>query len=740
MRLLRLVVLGAVLALVVLAAMASRSSAPPPAPGVVAGVSATPAAGAPAPTSSSPPSPTSPPANEASGTPATPATASSGSRALASTLADTVSATVQAFAAAADDDRILYAAALRARDAGAYAYAITMFRRVMVRNGALAPIASLRLAQAQVAAGDRDAAADAFAQALARADFASILRATARFDAADNAVALGRPQAALAQLTAIRSDPDADVSDRAAAAYQAAQIRYEEGDAAWIDDAIAVVTLEPWSLPARAALELLEAEGAAVPPFAAAHVRYRAFDNDAARASYEQALAGATPADAAIAWFYLGAIAERAGDPTSALGAYARSIALAPDGSLADDARYWRGRILDDRGDFAAAVAEYDRLAADFPGAPFTPDARMRAAIQLALVDGGAHGADALERFRQITLTGTRAAAADAARWQAVFREHLGLTHIPAMDPRAFDQTALPSLLTARSGSGVLGFTFRLPDSARAEVVTAPNDASTVAAWLQSTFGSTTNGSPPALTDHRYLLGRELVSVGETATARALSQQLLGELDGRPDDLYALAQSFGVLGLADLQLNAAGRLLSPLSPAQRLSAPRSVLSLAYPIAYDRELTRAATDGGLPVLLLAALVRQESAWNPLAVSSANALGLTQVTVPTGRQIAADLGVAWDADRLFDPATALTFGAYYLSAQLRTFDGDVAAAVAAYNAGPGSSARWLEDRPIAGTDGFRLAVDFSETARFISRVLENYAWYRYIYAGAPAPQLP
>jgi soluble lytic murein transglycosylase len=173
---------------------------------------------------------------------------------------------------------------------------------------------------------------------------------------------------------------------------------------------------------------------------------------------------------------------------------------------------------------------------------------------------------------------------------------------------------------------------------------------------------------------------------------------------------------------------------------QRISTPRSVLALAYPLAFEHELSDAAVRGGLPVLLLAALVRQESAWNPGAVSSADALGLTQVTAPTGQQIAIDLGVPWSSDLLFDPGTALTFGAHYLGTQLRAFDGDVAAAVAAYNGGPGSSARWLRTAPFAGTDGFRLAVDFSETALFISRVLENYAWYRYVYGDAAMPALP
>jgi soluble lytic murein transglycosylase len=244
----------------------------------------------------------------------------------------------------------------------------------------------------------------------------------------------------------------------------------------------------------------------------------------------------------------------------------------------------------------------------------------------------------------------------------------------------------------------------------------------------------------PVIADPRFVLGRELVQVGEPSVGRALMRDLLSDRGGRPYDSLAAAEAFGDLGLFDLQVSAVGRLLSQLNTAQLLSAPPYVLTLAYPLPYDDSLQSAAALGRVPQLLLAALVRQESAWDAQAVSSADAVGLTQVTEPTGRQIAAALGRPWMPEMLLVPSTALEFGAYYLGEQLAHFDGNLAAAIAAYNGGPGSAARWLNAQPIPGVDGFLIAIDFQETQRFVDRVLENYAWYRYVYGRAAAPALP
>ncbi|MCA9851517.1 MAG: transglycosylase SLT domain-containing protein, partial [Dehalococcoidia bacterium] len=129
------------------------------------------------------------------------------------------------------------------------------------------------------------------------------------------------------------------------------------------------------------------------------------------------------------------------------------------------------------------------------------------------------------------------------------------------------------------------------------------------------------------------------------------------------------------------------------------------------------------------------------FNPTAGSSAGAFGLTQVIYPTGEAIARDLGVeGWSFEDLAEPRIATRFGAYYLGVQLDEFDGNMLAALSAYNGGPGNAARWLDAQPFPGPDGYLYAVDFTETRTYLEHVSANYAMYRYLYLGTDAPSLP
>jgi soluble lytic murein transglycosylase len=184
-------------------------------------------------------------------------------------------------------------------------------------------------------------------------------------------------------------------------------------------------------------------------------------------------------------------------------------------------------------------------------------------------------------------------------------------------------------------------------------------------------------------------------------------------------------------------MSGAFNILGKLTPNERLQTPWAIERLAYPVGFATEVYAAAQQAEIPPLLLLALVRQESAFQVRAGSSAGAMGLTQVIAPTGKQIAAELGEVWSPEMLMDVGTSLRFGAYYLADQIDEFDGNVLAAVAAYNAGPGSAARWLKQARTPDADGFVAAIDYAETKLYVERVLENYAHYRYVYGAAEAP---
>ncbi len=124
----------------------------------------------------------------------------------------------------------------------------------------------------------------------------------------------------------------------------------------------------------------------------------------------------------------------------------------------------------------------------------------------------------------------------------------------------------------------------------------------------------------------------------------------------------------------------------------------------------------ASRNGIDPLLIEAIVRNESGFDPYAVSSTGAQGLMQLMPDT----AALVGVA----NPFDPAQNIAGGSLYLSWQLRNFGGDVALAVAAYNAGPAAVQRWGGVPP------------YPETIEYVKRVVEDYRQLQQLRAAQTA----
>lgn len=136
---------------------------------------------------------------------------------------------------------------------------------------------------------------------------------------------------------------------------------------------------------------------------------------------------------------------------------------------------------------------------------------------------------------------------------------------------------------------------------------------------------------------------------------------------------------------------------------------------------------------LPVLVLLSLIRQESLFQANAVSSAGALGLMQLMPATGAQIAMES--AWPpnfkTEDLQIAYVSLALGANYLGRQLLAFRNDTLAALAAYNAGPGSVLAWKlksGDDP----DVFVGSIRYLETRTYVRKVAENYEHYQRIYS--------
>lgn len=174
--------------------------------------------------------------------------------------------------------------------------------------------------------------------------------------------------------------------------------------------------------------------------------------------------------------------------------------------------------------------------------------------------------------------------------------------------------------------------------------------------------------------------------------------------------------------------------------ALRAGAPQDARTyrLLFPLLHPEELRRNAVLFGLDVNLVAALIRQESAWNAAAKSRVGALGLMQVMPATGREIARSLGVSgWKPERLLDPGTNLRFGSYYLSLALRRYDGDHTRALASYNAGAGRIGNWATGPAATDPELFVERITIQETRDYVRIIQRNIAMYRTLYGASPLP---
>lgn len=637
-----------------------------------------------------------------------------------------------------DVERVRYLLGRAAFDAADYDRAATAFRSVAVGGGPLAPLARLRSAQALAAPdGDgvrRDAeAAPAFDGAARDRATLSQLRVIAWREGAEALIRLDRVDEAYDAVSALTRETAVTGSQIASARWLVASVRLQRGDPLWNLEAAGVLVASPGAPEAALALDALLDGGVEVPLLEAAYVRYRARDDDAARALYEAALE--TPlssGDKAIAQFYLGAIAERDPDADLAIDYYGLTIGMTggvtSSSYLADDALWWRALLLEERGDWVAASTAFRRLARDFPTSPFAARAAIR--DPLAMLRGGLQ-IPATIRLRELTASPSRDTAARATGWLAVIDGDAA----SGLDPATFDPTSIATILQLAGDEA----TAPLPAAALDEWITSPPDSDGARLWLQATIGGRPVGQPRAEDDGRLVTAIALVAAGEREVARSTLFDLRWSFSHSPHDLLEIAIEAREAGLDDVALSAAASVLALLTPQQRLETPRAIEQLAYPLLYGDDFRQIAVDAGVPPLLLLALVRQESAFNPDAVSFADAIGLTQVIAPTGQQIANSLGVPWRVSDLLIPERSLRFGATYLADQIERFDGDIFAALSAYNGGPHNADRWLEAQWWPGAAGYIATIDFAETRRYVERVIEQYAWYRHLYAGAAAPAI-
>ena len=158
---------------------------------------------------------------------------------------------------------------------------------------------------------------------------------------------------------------------------------------------------------------------------------------------------------------------------------------------------------------------------------------------------------------------------------------------------------------------------------------------------------------------------------------------------------------------------------------------RTAWELSFPRPYSDIVTAAAAQAGIPEALAYAIMREESGFDPRAVSGAPAFGLMQLIAPTAKRMAKPLGLPSDAESLKKPAVNIPLGCRYLGQLRKQFPDNVLLSIPGYNAGGGAPKKWLGERAGYDFDLWVERIPYDETQKYTKRVIGSMAAYEWLY---------
>jgi peptidoglycan lytic transglycosylase len=237
--------------------------------------------------------------------------------------------------------------------------------------------------------------------------------------------------------------------------------------------------------------------------------------------------------------------------------------------------------------------------------------------------------------------------------------------------------------------------------------------------------GSDTFQADPAV-DAVVARAALLRRLGLTAEARWELERLARVTDSSPDRLLLLANAFRGQGMASQAIQLARRALARGAPADART-----FRLIYPMLHEDALLAEAAEQKLDPSFVAALIRQESNFNPGATSPAGARGLAQVMPELGQRLARELNYpVWDPVLLYQPDVSIQLGAVHLRELFGRYD-QRTHILAAYNAGTSRVELWSKRIGVDDPEVFAERISFVETRDYVRIIQRNEEIYRALY---------
>jgi soluble lytic murein transglycosylase len=368
------------------------------------------------------------------------------------------------------------------------------------------------------------------------------------------------------------------------------------------------------------------------------------------------------------------------------------------DTAAASSSLYLLADLVTDEGNDEQARSLYRQLSHKYPTSTHTADARFQAAM-IAFVQGNANAA--APEFDSLASRMPRSDEASAARywsgraWAAAGNRAMAQQRwreSMAQQPASYYSVAAARRLD------------RAPWTPSAQADSFPRVPAVDSAMARI-----------ALLDR----------VGMDVEARFEYDALQDAAGASPSRLLATAHAF----LEHDQSSRAIRL------AQRLvdlgHGDARAYRLLFPVLDRDELTRDSKANGLDPTLVAAVIRQESNFNPRAVSTAGARGLMQVLPSVGAEVSRSLRFpTWNPALLFEADANLQLGTAHLAAFIKQYDG-LPRVLAAYNAGGSRVSRWSARAGGDDPEVFTERIPFVETRDYVRLVQRNQAIYKVLY---------
>jgi len=273
---------------------------------------------------------------------------------------------------------------------------------------------------------------------------------------------------------------------------------------------------------------------------------------------------------------------------------------------------------------------------------------------------------------------------------------------------------------------------------ARRRLITLPAAPAVVVASLQHVpsapaLDPVSQITDPPEDDLHYNRAKLLENAGMTDLA--VHELQAGSVTGPCWEMLEIARIYSSGGEYYRALQALKRAISGYFAMDVSALPLEYWQGLFPRPYWDALRSYSEENGLDPYLVASLIRQESEFNPDAISRANAYGLMQLLPKTGRGEAKKEGLHhYSTDALLNPTTNIELGTRYFRQMIDEFGGQVEYALAAYNAGADRVSDWRASGNYRDVEEFVESIPFTETREYVQAIVRNAEVYKKVY-GTP-----